>query len=219
MFTVVAFCFMVFIHIKKHDLQCCVFPLECSMTQLQIKLKSQPQGLSPSCPSTLLTQSHYFLPTLNLSVTLSIASSPCLGLSLCHSSSHSLLTHLSIIYSISVNHSALLALQLAASIDLHLLPFHHCPLPTYSSFSSLLHRSTFHQIIPHHFILSASVPHWALKKPKTPISPFVFVPHNNINANLLSWFYTLVFCHSRAFNFGMTSEGSTKAYSSMCPLP
>lgn len=46
--------------------------------------------------SAFLTQSHYSLPTLSLSVIFPIASSPCLGLHLCHSSSASLSTHLSI---------------------------------------------------------------------------------------------------------------------------
>lgn len=136
----------------------CLFA--CSMTRLQTQLKSQPQGLSPSSPSALLTQSHYFLPTLNLSVTLPIASSPCLGLLLCHSSSNSPSTHLSIAHPISVNHSALLARLLTAPIDLHLLPVHRrsvlSDFSTYSSnsFSALLHHRTFpsHHFSSLHFI-------------------------------------------------------------------
>lgn len=45
------------------------------MTQLRIRLKSQPQGPRPSSPSAFPARSHHFLANLNLSVTLAIASS------------------------------------------------------------------------------------------------------------------------------------------------
>lgn len=45
------------------------------MTQLRIRLKSQPQGPRPPSPSAPPARSHHFLANLNLSVTLAIASS------------------------------------------------------------------------------------------------------------------------------------------------
>lgn len=118
----------------------------------------------PSSPSASLTQQLYILPTLNLSVTLPISSSPCLGLFRCHSSSPSPSTHLSFAHSISANHSALSAPLLTASIDLHLLPVPR--LPVLSHFSAYSSNSFFPSvaslhfirlIISHHLFLSASV--------------------------------------------------------------
>lgn len=52
----------------------------------------------PPSLSALITQPHYFLSTLNLSFTLPISCLPCLSLFRCHSSSHSLSTHLSVAF-------------------------------------------------------------------------------------------------------------------------
>lgn len=150
-----------------------VYLFSCSMTQLQVRLESQPSGLlllHPPFPASF-TQPLYFLPTLNLSVSVPISSCHCLCLFRCQSSSHSLSTHLSTAQSISVDHSALLAPLVTASIDLHLLPVLLPPSPSFFSFSSIFLKFHFPSvaslhfillIISHHFILSASVSRWLL---------------------------------------------------------
>lgn len=56
-----------------------------------------------------------------------------------------------------------------------------------------------------------------IKKPKTALSPYRFLPHNHINANL-SCFCTLVFYRRKAFYFSVTSEGSTNTQHVHSPL-
>ena len=142
------------------------------MTQPQVQLKSQPQGLSLLLPPFCFSHPATLFPaySLNLSVT-----TPWLGLFCCQSSSRSLSTHLSVADSISVNHSALSALLPTASIDLHLLP----EFPRSLLFSiiflkfHLVSAASLHfirLIISHHFTLSATVPHThssSIKKLKT----------------------------------------------------
>lgn len=171
------------------------------MTQLQIELKSQPQGLweEQRRRTLLFSPSHTapYLPSFSLSFSLSPP--------LRASASTSVTPHLPLCRHICPSLTP-------AFIDLHLLPVH--PHPAFShfsahssdSFSSLLHHCTFCRIFSHHFILSANVSQWvlALQETQNPnLSISVSLPHKQTHkgTHLFLCLHTLVFYHCKAFPF------------------
>lgn len=143
------------------------------MTQLRIRLKSQPQGPRPSSPSAPPARSHHFLANLNLSVTPAIASS-----ALPPSASSSVTPHPT---PPAATRSPLLS-RLPFSRDSFFFFFYSpagCfPLIFTASPLARIHAraalavstsSACSRIVFHHFILSASVSRWVpLTSPLTP---------------------------------------------------
>lgn len=143
------------------------------MTQLRIRLKSQPQGPRPPSLSAFPARSHHFLANLNLSVTLAIASS-----ALPLSASSSVTPH----PTPPPSHRALCSPPpppLARDFFFFFfnspagcfpLIFTTSPLAPYSHrccARSVYSSSACSRIVFHHFILSASVSRW-VPPPPTP---------------------------------------------------
>lgn len=143
------------------------------MTQLRIRLKSQPQGPRPPSLSAFPARSHHFLANLNLSVTLAIASS-----ALPLSASSSVTPHptpppsrRALCSPPSPVRPGLFFFFFNSPAGCFPLIFTASPLAPYSHrccACSVYSSSACSRIVFHHFILSASVSRWVPRPPASP---------------------------------------------------